>query len=710
MAHTLEVVRVGRAVQLAVDSLQIVDQVLALAFAYNPEKACSRPTKREVRDLLAVAPYELVPRVSPCALVHLRQCGPVAAASSGNLDIFLLRDRYRIPFGYTVHYESGTPLAAATYAGHVHVLQYFLDRAKQNAPSATEALMSFVNLRTAVIYVQSASDPHQSGALDWWAALIADWGRIAYEKGTPNFGDTQTITSMSNTLLKYGSVSTLDRWHHAWMEILHVNMLQGYWSLDCLLNRPEPANVLLWWFTTAYTGTDTEQPWIWGDSLQEKFGALLTLPLLEGMPQPTQDGHQWRHSAILSGMSTDGRTDSLNWWCTKFQLSPNALKEMDFSHQSLFDTLAASNQLASLEWWYWLGVFGNDQFEASMYHAASHGHLAILKWGKQMGQNLLPLSTHEDTIRDVFRGNHLAVFEWLVQENQLQAIPDAVITQETRCCHVSMLDALVRAQTVTFSVKLIDLDHACAAGNWDMLHWWAEIRHELPERTKFSFTTVSMDGASVEILEWWKQLDIPDLPYSSNAVVAAANANQTGTLEWWLASGLPIKYNAQSADTLSEAGHVRFLDHWRLHRRFWHGYSAHAIDSACSHKHGVAVLDWWATSGLSLNYSHRALENATTANQLGVLVWFEKSGLTLRITDQMLRKYRLQYEGQTRDISNDCPDFMDLMMHLPFPEVLAWWHTNFFADGPKRDLIARRVSIDRKWLSRLSLSVGASNV
>jgi ankyrin repeat protein len=94
--------------------------------------------------------------------------------------------------------------------------------------------------------------------------------------------------------------------------------------------------------------------------------------------------------------------------------------------------------------------------------------------------------------------------------------------------------------------------------------------------------------------------------FASEALTIASCNGHVNVLEWWLKSGLKLKYTEHALILASKYGHVNVLDWW-----FKSGlplkYDQHALHWASRNGH-VNVLEWWKNSGLPLKYSNYALD------------------------------------------------------------------------------------------------------
>ncbi|KAJ6134986.1 hypothetical protein N7512_000146 [Penicillium capsulatum] len=110
------------------------------------------------------------------------------------------------------------------------------------------------------------------------------------------------------------------------------------------------------------------------------------------------------------------------------------------------------------------------------------------------------------------------------------------------------------------------------------------------------------------VLKWW--CDAPALPnkeYKADAMDGASRAGFIDVLDWWLNSGLPLRYSERALESASAEGRVAVLDWWK-------DASSKAPDQSRSRSKWVSRFSSLlnpAASHLSLGGMHRVSPTAT---------------------------------------------------------------------------------------------------
>ncbi|KAJ5550003.1 hypothetical protein N7461_004701 [Penicillium sp. DV-2018c] len=145
------------------------------------------------------------------------------------------------------------------------------------------------------------------------------------------------------------------------------------------------------------------------------------------------------------------------------------------------------------------------------------------------------------------------------------------------------------------------------------------------------------------VLTWWR--DAPALPnkeYMADAMDGASRAGFTHVLDWWLHSGLQLRYSERALEAASAEGRVEVLDWWKS-----------ASDNAPPHnplplKVGKSVLlaaqsgrtaslAWWDASGIPYSHAENVARIASTHGHVHVLeFWYKLKGPKMIFDNQVL--------------------------------------------------------------------------
>ncbi|KAI9175237.1 hypothetical protein H9P43_006598 [Blastocladiella emersonii ATCC 22665] len=171
------------------------------------------------------------------------------------------------------------------------------------------------------------------------------------------------------------------------------------------------------------------------------------------------------------------------------------------------------------------------------------------------------------------------------------------------------------------------VEDACKAGHLAVLQWWVASGLKL----KFSHRAVDLASQEghVAVLEWAFATPV-HFVYSEQAVDYASWKGQLPVLQWWAQSGLEMMHSHVAVDAASWNGHVAVLDWWLATvGRDALKFSIAAIDSASANGQ-LASLDWWTTkAGVKLRYSAAAIDRACARGHVAVLDWWARLGLPL---------------------------------------------------------------------------------
>ncbi|KAJ5702255.1 hypothetical protein N7488_009803 [Penicillium malachiteum] len=196
------------------------------------------------------------------------------------------------------------------------------------------------------------------------------------------------------------------------------------------------------------------------------------------------------------------------------------------------------------------------------------------------------------------------------------------------------------------------------------------------------------------VLTWWR--DSPALPtkeYISDAMDGASRAGFTHVLDWWLCSGLQLKYSERALESASAEGRVAVLDWWKAasakaprHKPLPMKVGKSVLLAAQSGQ--TASLAWWDASGIPYSNAENVARIASTHGHVHVLdFWYRLKGPKMIFDNQVLvgptknghdhvlqwwKDCGLRVEFKTCDIEEALEDA------APGPDVRvrSWWERN----------------------------------
>ncbi|KAL7790460.1 flavoprotein [Trichoderma ceciliae] len=189
------------------------------------------------------------------------------------------------------------------------------------------------------------------------------------------------------------------------------------------------------------------------------------------------------------------------------------------------------------------------------------------------------------------------------------------------------------------------IDGASKNGHVQILQWWKQ--SELP----LLYTNVSLEQASgnglILVLDWWRDaaaLDHSIVLKPGRSLLWAARNGQADVLRWWHLSGIQLGYSGGVTWTASRWGHAHVLETWRKLK----GDDGIIFDgeevtlTATAHRH-VEVLEWWRRfargllagmngRGVRVEFPTRRIQEAVegaSEHKLGVQEWWFRYKLSL---------------------------------------------------------------------------------
>ncbi|OKL55670.1 hypothetical protein UA08_08962 [Talaromyces atroroseus] len=165
------------------------------------------------------------------------------------------------------------------------------------------------------------------------------------------------------------------------------------------------------------------------------------------------------------------------------------------------------------------------------------------------------------------------------------------------------------------------------------------------------------------ILTWWRDYsDSSTKVHSADAMDGASRAGHISVLDWWLSSGLPLRYTERALESASAEGRVEVLEWWKNASLSASSSSSDAIPLKVGKSVLLAAqsgktqsLAWWDASGIPYTHSESVARIASTYGHIHVLqLWHRLKGAKMIFDNQVL-------VGATRSGHDD---------------VLEWWRTS----------------------------------
>ncbi|KAJ5669806.1 Flavoprotein [Penicillium macrosclerotiorum] len=145
------------------------------------------------------------------------------------------------------------------------------------------------------------------------------------------------------------------------------------------------------------------------------------------------------------------------------------------------------------------------------------------------------------------------------------------------------------------------------------------------------------------VLTWWR--DAPALPnkeYMADAMDGASRAGFIHVLNWWLNSGLPLRYSERALESASAEGRVPVLDWWKAASAKAPFYKPLPLKVGKSvllaaQSGRTASLAWWDASGIPYSHAENVARIASTHGHVHVLdFWYRLKGPKMIFDNQVL--------------------------------------------------------------------------
>lgn len=181
-------------------------------------------------------------------------------------------------------------------------------------------------------------------------------------------------------------------------------------------------------------------------------------------------------------------------------------------------------------------------------------------------------------------------------------------------------------------------------------------------------TKASAYYGKTEILDWWaRSPSFLEKQYDAEALDGASKNGYIHVLEWWLRSGLPLKYTEGSLEQASAKGQLQVLEWWRetsLQTPSIVLKPGRSLLAAAQYGQ-LEVIRWWADSGITVGHEEGVCKMASRYGQVEVLELWR----TLRGDDKISFDVTILMEPTT---------FSQIT-------VLDWWKKYAHAELPGMD-------------------------
>jgi hypothetical protein len=186
----------------------------------------------------------------------------------------------------------------------------------------------------------------------------------------------------------------------------------------------------------------------------------------------------------------------------------------------------------------------------------------------------------------------------------------------------------------TFGLTALPTKASALYGKPSILTWWLSS----PAVLKKEYTDECVDGASragfVHVLDWWRASGLP-LRYTEKALEQASANGHLPVLEWWNAQArlpvtpstppLPLKIG-KSILSAAQAGRTTALQFWHT-SSLPYSHEESVAKIASTHGHVPVLSLWLALKGSKMIFDVNVLVGATKNGHTDVLEWWKNSGL-----------------------------------------------------------------------------------
>jgi len=335
-----------------------------------------------------------------------------------------------------------------------------------------------------------------------------------------------------------------------------------------------------------------------------------------------QQGYTITNKGVTNYFSSHGNIDALQWLLENNLIGEYDIMSMDSIHNS-----ECKQKIKILDWWLKSGLELKYSTNA-VGNASCYGLIDVLQWWFTSG-----LEFKYDPGWGVSSSDHLfpnkETVDWWINSELEMDWTILISYAHAPKVGIESLDKIYRRyieKNIPFVYDTRPIVNACySVNNTDI----------------------------IPILNWWLNSGL-ELKYDNNAFERVAGYGRTKEIQWWLDSGLPLKYNIENLiQIVFSCGQIDniilLLDNGIIQWADIASHSPEAIQYACSHGH-IDLLNWLVQSGIKLNYDYGAMDDASTNGEIKILDWWLRSGLELKYTEHAIDD------------------------HDPYdPDILKWW-------------------------------------
>lgn len=250
-----------------------------------------------------------------------------------------------------------------------------------------------------------------------------------------------------------------------------------------------------------------------------------------------------------------------------------------------------------------------------------------------------------------------AFFEIIAKENrQLPTLSEICLKLIFRFARTDVLSYLASSQKdifwTSFPSTVLPHKASCMYNAPTILQWWKDC----PTIIQKEYDAQAMDGASrqgfIEVLQWWLDSGL-DVRYTDRALENASSKGLVDVLDWWRSNSqkligtdrdLPLKVG-KSIWLAAQCGRDQVISWWeRSDIAYGHEERVATVASMGGHVH---VLDlWYSLKGSKMIFDNQVLVGPTKQGHAAVLEWWKEAS----------RKSGLRVEYKTCDIEEAMED------------------------------------------------------